>query len=140
MFGEEHWATKSCITRCYHTTAWIACGRLICCITKLRLTNHIVQKHLLQALSTGSRNVLWNSEFHCKEQLVFSENLSRVFQLRNHEGGVLIQLHYSLQLPEFRTKISEKFVRSKAINISGVERYEMPYASLYAWFPDPIVP
>jgi len=56
----------------------------------------------------------------------------------NHEGGVLIQLHYSLQLPEFRTKKPEKLVGLKAINICKVERYEMSYASLYAWFLIPL--
>jgi hypothetical protein len=84
-------------------------------------------------------NILWNSQSDCKEQLVFREIPSRVFQWMNHEGGVLIQLHYSLQLPEFTTKISEKLVRSKAINICKVERYEMPYASLYAWFLIPLL-
>jgi hypothetical protein len=139
MFGEEHWASKYCITLWYHTTTWIACGRLIYCITNLMLTTHIVQKLLLQSLYAGSRNVLWNSKFDCKEQLVFPENLSRVRQWRNHKGGVIIQLHYSLQLPEFRTKITEKLVRLKAINICKVERYEMPYASLYAWFLIPLL-
>jgi hypothetical protein len=139
MFGEEHWAMKCCITRWYHTTAWIACGRLIRCIANLGLTTHIVQKHLLHALSTGSRNVLWISQFDCKEQLVFPENLSRVFQWINHEGGVLIQLHYSLQLPEFMTKISENLVRSKATNICKVQLYEMHYACLYVWFLIPLL-
>jgi hypothetical protein len=58
----------------------------------------------------------------------------------NQEGAVLIQLIYSLQLPEFRMIIPEKLVSSKAMflgvltNICKVEGHEMPYASLYALF------
>jgi hypothetical protein len=58
----------------------------------------------------------------------------------NQEGAVLIQLNYSLQLPEFKMIISEKLVSSNAMflgiltNICKVEGHEMPYGSLYAWF------
>jgi len=84
MFGEERWAPKSRITR-YHTTACIACGRLICCITDLRLTTHMYKntyckRSLLEVATffeTHSFTVKSSLSFLKTYRLYFSEGTTK---------------------------------------------------------------
>jgi len=144
LFWKNVWwralGSENRITSCYDTTAWIACGRLICCITNLRLTTHIAQKHLTVSA------VYWKSQGFLKLTvwLLRAAYLSwkpiACISVKESRMGVPIQLRYSLQLPEFRTKISENFVRSKTINICEFERYENALRLFIRLVPDPIAP